>query len=342
MPSQEGSRTRLVVTPGDPDGIGPEIVWKALRRNHSRWKRHAVLCVGARKPFDRLNARVIEADPENLIPPQETRPHVWLLEAPTRTDPAQLLEGYQVGWSIETAVMLVREGSFDALVTGPIHKERMNRGGYRHAGHTDFLAELCKEDGLTPKVTMMLANETLRVSLVTTHVSVNEVPARLSRSGIVAATDHTIAALRNWWGIRRPKIAICALNPHAGEAGLFGREEIDVIAPAVAELRKKWGKVATLSDPLPADTLFAKHIAAKPRDRADAVVCMYHDQGLIPVKLIDFPRTVNITLGLPIVRTSVDHGTGFDIAWKNRADPRSFESALDLALRLTKKKRGRK
>jgi 4-hydroxythreonine-4-phosphate dehydrogenase len=342
MPSRAGSSARLVVTPGDPDGIGPEVVWKAIRANHGKWKRHGILCVGARKPFDRLKARIIEADPDHLVPPKESRPYIWLLESPTRADPARLLEGYQAGWSIETATALVRDGTFDALVTGPIHKERLNQGGYHYAGHTDFLADLCREDGIAPKVTMMLANDMLRVSLVTTHISVNEVPARLSRTGIIAAANHTIEALRDAWGIRRPKVAICALNPHAGEGGLFGREEIEMIAPAIAELRKKWGKGATLSDPLPADTLFAKHIAAKPRERADAVVCMYHDQGLIPVKLIDFPHTVNVTLGLPIIRTSVDHGTGFDIAWKNRADSRSFESALNLAAHLTKKRRGMK
>jgi 4-hydroxythreonine-4-phosphate dehydrogenase len=328
---------RLVVTPGDPAGIGPEIVWKAIRRNHSAWKRVSLLCVGARKPFDALKARVIEADPESLVPPKDPRPHVWLLEAPTRCDPKLLLEGYQVGWSIETATSLVKDGDFSALVTGPIHKERLNRGGYRYAGHTDFLAALCSPPNASREVTMMLANDTLRVSLVTTHVSLRDVPSKLTGAGIERALEQTIESLHRWWGIRKPRIAVCALNPHAGEGGLFGREDIDVVLPAIERIRAKWGRHAVVSDPLPSDTLFAKHMNSKPKDRADAVVALYHDQGLIPVKLVDFPHTVNVTLGLPIVRTSVDHGTAFDIAGKNKADPRSFESAVELAARLVRR-----
>lgn len=335
---------KLAVTPGDPAGIGPEVVWKAIRKNWKKWRKTPLLCVGAREPFDRLGARVLLADPANLAPPPERRPHVWLLEAPVQADPKILLAGYQAGWSIETATDLVRSGDFAALVTGPIHKERLNRGGYSYAGHTDFLASLCAvSPGEKPlEVTMMLANETLRVSLVTTHCSLASVPKKLNPENIARAVDQTIAALREWWGIGKPKISICALNPHAGESGLFGREEIELLSPVIASLRKKWGRRAILSDPLPADTLFANHVAARPKDRADAVVAMYHDQGLTPVKLIDFPRTVNVTLGLPIIRTSVDHGTGFDIAGKNRADPRSFESATNLALTLIQKRKTRK
>ncbi len=328
---------RLVITPGDPDGIGPEIVWKSLRKNHPRWKKNTLLCVGARKPFDRLGARVIVADPENLKPPAETRPHVWLLETPTQTDPKLLLAGYQSGWAIEAGVSLVDSGEFDAIVTGPIHKERLNAGGFPYSGHTDFISALVS-DPPTP-VTMMLANEILRVSLVTTHCSLASVPGRLNAESIARAIDQTIAALRMNWGIRKPKISVCALNPHSGEGGLFGREEIEIIDPAIRAARKKWKGKATISNPLPSDTLFANHVAAKPTARADAVVCMYHDQGLTPVKLIDFPHTVNITLGLPIIRTSVDHGTAFDIVGKNIADPRSFESATELAFRLTKNRK---
>jgi 4-hydroxythreonine-4-phosphate dehydrogenase len=338
------SRVILAVTPGDPAGIGPEVVWKSIRANHAKWRSISLLCIGARDPFDRLGARIVLADPERLTPPKESRPHVWLLEAPVQADPAVLLGGYQSGWSIETATELVRAGECAALVTGPIHKGRLNRGGYAFSGHTDFLAELCAKSPVNAPldVTMMLANDILRVSLVTTHCSLASVPEHITRESLSRAIDQTAEALRHWWGIQKPKISVCALNPHGGEAGLFGREEIEVIAPTLKALRRKWGSRVTLSDPLPADTLFANHLAARPRDRADAVVAMYHDQGLTPVKLIDFPRTVNITLGLPIIRTSVDHGTGFDIAGKNRADPRSFESATNLALKLVRKKRKRK
>lgn len=336
---------KLAVTPGDPDGIGPEVVWKAIRKNHAKWRSTPLLCVGARDPFDRLGAKVIVADPNRLVPPKTRGPYVWLLEAPVHSDPSVFLPGYQAGWSIETAAELVKSGACAALVTGPIHKERLNRGGYAYTGHTDFLADLCspKKNGAKPvDVTMMLANDKLRVSLVTTHCSLAAVPGKLKRENIARAVDQTVESLRRWWGISKPRVAICALNPHAGESGLFGREEIELIEPAIRALRKKWGSRAVLSDPLPADTLFANQIAAKPADRAHAVIAMYHDQGLTPVKLIDFPHTVNVTLGLPILRTSVDHGTAFDIAGKNRADARSFESATNLALKLIQQRKRRK
>jgi 4-hydroxythreonine-4-phosphate dehydrogenase len=333
-------KRRLVVTPGDPDGIGPEIVWKSIRKHHSKWKKHVILCVGARKPFDRLGALVIPADPENLVAPREARPHVWLLEAPAFADPALHLQGYQSGWSIETATLLVQSGEFDALVTGPIHKDRLNLGGFTFSGHTDFLAALSADEGGTPpSVTMMLANPKLRVALVTTHISLADVSAKLTGEKIRIACENVRSALTSWWGVKKPRIAVCSLNPHNGENGRFGREEIDVIEPALESLRSEWKSKAALLGPLPSDTFFAQHVSMKPKERADAVVCMYHDQGLIPVKMIDFPHTVNITLGLPFIRTSVDHGTAFDIAWKNKADPRSFESAITLALELTKKRR---
>jgi 4-hydroxy-L-threonine phosphate dehydrogenase PdxA len=171
---------KLAVTPGDPAGIGPEVVWKSIRANHAKWRKTPLLCVGARAPFDLLGARVLLADPENLSPPKEKRPHVWLLEAPVSSDPEVLLEGYQAGWSIETATALVLSGECAALITGPIHKERLNRGGYAYSGHTDFLAALCSEKEPLD-VTMMLANDTLRVSLVTIHCSLASVPKNLTR-----------------------------------------------------------------------------------------------------------------------------------------------------------------
>ncbi len=330
----------LVITPGDPDGIGPEVVWKAIKKNSRVWKNFSLLCVGAREPFDRLKARVIIADPDKLTPPKESRPHVWLLEAPTTCDPRLHLGGYQSGWSIETAVGLIQSGSFSALVTGPIHKGNLNKGGFSFSGHTDFLAEL---SGIpASSVTMMLANKYLRTSLVTVHTSLAQVPKKLNAENISRACNQTLVALSEWWGIKKPKILVCALNPHAGEGGLFGNEEIELLFPVVLSLRKKWGSRASISDPLPADTLFANQVLMKPKDRADAVISMYHDQGLIPVKLLDFPNTVNLTLGLPFVRTSVDHGTGFDIAGKGIADHRSFQSAVNLAVKLIKKKGNKK
>jgi 4-hydroxythreonine-4-phosphate dehydrogenase len=335
----------LTVTPGDPQGVGPEVVWKAIRStsNRRRWKGHSLLCIGAREPFERLGAKIIEVAPNSpgkgqgglahLIPPQLASPFVWLLPAPTRAPEGRFLPGFQSGWSIETAARLVQADAAQALVTGPISKERLQRGGYPYVGHTDFLADLCQVED---KFTMMLANDQLRVSLVTTHVALKDVPAALTRAALRRAILQTVDHLQLWWGIRRPKVAIAALNPHAGEGGILGKEEITVMLPEIRELRKRARGRFELTDPLPADTLFANHVMAKPKDRADAVICMYHDQGLIPVKLLDFQRTVNVTLGLPIVRTSVDHGTAFDIAGKGIADPSSFESAVDLALRISK------
>jgi 4-hydroxythreonine-4-phosphate dehydrogenase len=252
------------------------------------------------------------------------------------------LAGFQAGWSIQTATDLAQKKLVSALVTGPIHKERMTAGGFSFPGHTEFLAKLCSKRGAPARVTMMLANDLLRVSLVTTHLAVGRAPKKITAQAIRLATLNTYQSLRDWWGIRKPKIAIAALNPHAGEGGLFGHEEKTIIAPAVRTLARSLRGKAELIGPLPADTLFAKHILAPQSRRYDAVICMYHDQGLIPVKLLDFPHTVNITLGLPIIRTSVDHGVGFDIAGKGVADPTSMDAALHLAARLVRLSRQKK
>jgi 4-hydroxythreonine-4-phosphate dehydrogenase len=332
----------LAVTPGDPSGIGPEIVWKTIQEGSLKKSGFHLLCVGARQPFQRLGAPIVDAtlDPNGLplTPPPSRKPFVWLLPAPTKPPKKGIhLEGFQSGWSIEVATRLVLENKASALVTGPISKERLQRGGYPYSGHTDLLADLCG----VKNVTMMLANEKLRISLVTTHISLRDVPDALNRERIRRAILHTADHVRRWWGIRRPRIAVAALNPHAGESGLFGSEEIRVIEPEVRALNKKAAGKYILFGPLPSDTLFAHHVMAlkeRPHGLYDAVVCMYHDQGLIPVKLLDFPKTVNVTLGLPIVRTSVDHGVAFDIAWKDQADPSSFKSAVGLAMEIIRRR----
>ena len=330
----------LAVTPGDPNGIGPEITWKVLRGKLYDAKKIALLCVGAREPFDRLGVKVIEANLAGPLEyPQSSKPFVWLLPAPTHAPKNHFLPGFQTGWSIEVATRLVLKRHAEAIVTGPIHKERLQRGGYHYPGHTEFLAKLCKGKAGVPKVTMMLANEQLKITLATTHLALKDVSRKLTREKLTRTITQTVEHLQKWWGISHPKIAIAALNPHAGEHGLFGREEILTITPTIEALKKHFGKTCTLTGPLPADTLFAKHMMAPKTDRFDAVVCMYHDQGLIPVKLVDFPRTVNITLGLPIVRTSVDHGVGFDIAGKNIADPSSLASAIQLATKILNRRK---
>lgn len=226
----------LAVTPGDPAGVGPEIVWKSLRAPSARrrWKNYTLLCIGARAPFDELGAPVIEANEADLTPPRRSSPFVWLLPAPTRAP--KFLPGYQSGWAIETAARLIQKGHAEALVTGPISKERLQRGGFPYVGHTDFLAALC---GVEENFTMMLANDQLRISLVTTHLALKNVPKAITRERVRRAVLQTEEHLRKWWGIRRPRIAVAALNPHAGEAGILGKEELRVITPELQALRAK-------------------------------------------------------------------------------------------------------
>lgn len=321
-------RLTLAVTPGDPEGIGPEIVWKTIRSGLAESLSSQLLCVGAREPFERLKAPIVEY-------PAKPRPGaVWLLPAPSKAKKkSAFLPGYQSGWSIEEAVKRVMSKECAALVTGPISKDRLIKGGFNFPGHTEFLAKLTK----SPHVTMMLANEDLRITLVTTHIGIHQVSRSLTRARIRRTVEQTVEHLRRWWGLSCPRVAIAALNPHAGENGLFGKEELRVIEPEIRSLQKRLGNQAVIVGPLPADTLFAKHILASRDERYDAVVCMYHDQGLIPVKLLDFKNTVNVTLGLPMVRTSVDHGTGFDIAGTGKADPSSFQSAVRLAAQLARR-----
>ncbi|MFL5815216.1 MAG: 4-hydroxythreonine-4-phosphate dehydrogenase PdxA [Bdellovibrionia bacterium] len=334
------SRRLILITPGDPAGIGPEIAAKIFRVRgrkslRSRYPDMRFACVGARAPFEKLGTKILPFD-ENVLAQDfgDFGDHIPLLSAPSISPKKSiLLEGYQSGWAIERATRLIQAGMASALVTGPISKERLQRGGFKYTGHTDFLADLCGVD----EVTMMLANEQLRISLATVHIGLKDVPKALTREKLRRAVLHTVDSLKNWWGISKPRVAVAALNPHAGEDGLFGDEEIRVISPEIQSLQKDAKRRGyTLVGPLPADTLFANHVMARsqnrPENRFDAVVCMYHDQGLIPVKLLDFPRTVNVTLGLPIVRTSVDHGVAFDIAGKNVADPSSLESAIELAV----------
>jgi 4-hydroxythreonine-4-phosphate dehydrogenase len=225
--------------------------------------------------------------------------------------------------AIRRAVALAESGEAAGVVTNPIHKATLYGAGFKFPGHTEYLAELC--GGAKP--VMMLVVEGLRVVPVTVHVSLADACRALTADAIVAAAQTTHAALTRDFGIAAPRLAVAALNPHAGEDGAMGREELTIIAPAVAALQQLG---IDAKGPLPADTLF--HAAA--RMRYDAAICMYHDQALIPLKTLDFAGGVNVTLGLPIVRTSPDHGTAFDIAGQDKADPSSLLAALRLAARI--------
>jgi 4-hydroxythreonine-4-phosphate dehydrogenase len=231
--------------------------------------------------------------------------------------------------SIERAVALVQAGEASALVTNPINKKVLHGAGFRHLGHTEFLAELA---GGRAHPVMMLTCPELRVVPVTVHVPLGRVPGLLSRELIVSTGRIVAAALRGDYGIAHPRLALAGLNPHAGESGALGSEDEEVVVPACQELMQEGIDV---TGPLPADSMFHREA----RDRYDAALCMYHDQALIPLKTLDFYRGVNVTLGLPFVRTSPDHGTALGIAGTGKAEPSSFIAALEEAAMIARSRR---
>jgi 4-hydroxythreonine-4-phosphate dehydrogenase len=223
--------------------------------------------------------------------------------------------------SIKLATQYVLDGAASAIVTLPIHKSTLYQSGFNFAGHTEYLASLCAQ---TKPTVMMLEIDGLRVALATVHTSLKDAISKLNTGLIINQVLTVERAMRHMFGIAKPRIALAALNPHAGEHGAMGLEEIEIITPAIEQLRERG---IVISGPHPADTMFH----ARARQQYDCAICMYHDQGLIPIKTLDFHGGVNITLGLPIVRTSPDHGTAFDIAGKGVADPASFIAALKRA-----------
>ncbi len=235
--------------------------------------------------------------------------------------------GRAMGGYIEQAVALVRQGELAAMVTCPISKELLNAGGYHYPGHTEMLAALCN----SAEYAMMMAGNRLRVTLVSIHRSLAEVPGAVTAAAVGRLIRLTAAALRRDFAIARPRIAVAGLNPHAGEGGMFGAEEVKIIVPAVAEAAAMAGEHFTVSGPWPPDTVFYRAAQGD----FDAVVAMYHDQGLIPFKLLHFKDGVNVTIGLPLVRTSVDHGTAYDIAGKGLADHASLRAAVAMAAQIT-------
>jgi 4-hydroxythreonine-4-phosphate dehydrogenase len=227
--------------------------------------------------------------------------------------------------TLDRAIDGALAGAYDAIVTAPVHKGVINDGGVHFTGHTEYLAQRCG----VPQVVMMLVGGGLRVALATTHLSLAQVPGAIQPALLDAVLDVMARGLRERFGLPAPRIGVTGLNPHAGEGGHLGREEIEVIAPALARARSRGIDVA---GPLPADTLFVPSVAR----RYDAILAMYHDQGLAPLKQASFGHGVNVTLGLPFVRTSVDHGTALDLAGTGRADPASLQAALDLAIALAR------
>ncbi len=325
------STPRIVITPGEPAGIGPDLCIALAQRDHD------CELVAAADPA-LLEARAAQLGLTLRLQPLEARrPAIpqragtltvmpIALHVPTICGQADPANAPYVLDCLRAAVQGCQDGVFSAMVTGPVHKGVINDAGIAFSGHTEFLAEITA----TPQVVMMLLTEGLRVALATTHLPLNRVSAAITAphlEGVIRILDHD---LRVRFGIPQPRILVCGLNPHAGEQGHLGREELQVIEPVLDRLR---GEGLSLTGPLPADTLFIP----KYLDHADAVLAMYHDQGLPVLKYKGFGKAVNITLGLPIVRTSVDHGTALDMAGSGRADIGSLEAALALAAAISRR-----
>src|SRR6476661_8620773 len=315
----------LAVSLGDPAGIGPEVIAKCWD-NRDEFALPPFVAIGDPRSVAAVWDGPIELvdDPRQADAAFDYGLPLIQLNAPQSDIPGHpSVAGAHTSLdSLEIAVGLARSGSAAAVVTGPVAKEQLYAIGFQHPGQTEFVAERC---GVAPgNVVMMLAGPTLRTIPLTTHVPLSEVSARLSTAFIEARGRAALRGLQRTFGIAEPRLAVSGLNPHSGEAGQLGREEIEIIEPAIAALAAEGWRV---SGPHPADTMF--HASA--RANYDAALCMYHDQALIPVKALHFEDAVNITLGLPIVRTAPDHGTAFNIAGEDRADPRPMAAAIRMA-----------
>lgn len=326
----------LALTLGDPAGIGPEIALAAWRaREAQALPPFAIIADPAH--LQRVAAALGAPTPVKAVATIEEAPATFAqalpvlpLEAPVSATPGRpdSANAAAVIESIDRAVSLAQAGRAGGVVTCPIAKAVLYEAGFAHPGHTEYLAALAAKPGEAPPLSvMMLWSEGLAVVPVTVHIALADVPAALTRDRILATARIVAHDLRSRFGVAKPRLALAGLNPHAGESGAMGREEIEIIAPAIATLREE-GIDAT--GPHPADTLFH----ARARSTYDAALAMYHDQALVPIKTIAFDEAVNVTLGLPFVRTSPDHGTAFDIAGKGIARPDSLIAAIRLAGRL--------
>lgn len=319
--------TRIAITPGEPAGIGPDIT---LAIAQQQWSAQLVVFADKAMMLHRaeelnLNIKLIDFDPDG--PKQQQAGELHIVHIPClKKVIAGVLDPDNGQYVVETLRQACdgnMNGMFDAVVTGPVHKGNINRSGVSFSGHTEFFAHQAN----TPDVVMMLATEGLRVALATTHI-----PLAFVSKAITHERLHKVITILNYdlktkFGIKQPHIYVCGLNPHAGEDGHLGTEEIDTIIPSLNKLREQG---MTLSGPLPADTIFHEKYLLE----ADAVLAMYHDQGLPVLKYKGFGNSVNITLGLPFVRTSVDHGTAVDLAATGNADSGSFITAIEHAITL--------
>lgn len=333
----------IALTLGDPAGIGPDITlaaWLRLRRDAEHLAPFALLgdvaLLEARARALGLGVRCVAIGEigEAGAVFQDALPVLPLaLPSPVVAGQPEEANAPAVKASIERAVDLTMRGKALAVVTNPIAKHVLAAAGFGFPGHTEFLGALAREHGAAASPVMMLSGAGLRVVPVTIHIALARVPKALTAELIIETAHVTAAGLQRWFGIARPRLAVTGLNPHAGENGLMGDEEARIIAPALAMLRREGFDV---SGPHPADTLFH----ARARAGYDAAIAMYHDQALIPLKTLAFDDGVNVTLGLPFIRTSPDHGTAFDIAGTGKARPDSLIAALKLAAEMAAHDRG--
>lgn len=318
---------RLVITSGEPAGIGPDLV---LQLAQSDWPVELVVLGDHNVIAERARQLNVEIDFKSYdaeASPQPSRAGEMILESfpvaetviPGKLNPANAMSVIAM---LKRAIHGCLSGEFAGMVTGPVHKGIINEAGLPFSGHTELLAE----ESDTDRVVMMLATPGLRVALATTHLPLADVPKAITADLLTEILTITHRSLVEQFGIQEPKMLVAGLNPHAGESGHMGREEIEIIEPVLERLRAQM----KLYGPLPADTLFTP----KYLKQADAVIAMYHDQGLPVLKHMGFGKAVNVTLGLPFVRTSVDHGTALELAGTGKADTGSFRYAIEVALQM--------
>lgn len=324
----------IALSIGDFNGIGPEVILKTLAQ--ADLNRSTPVILSPKKVIERAEEFTPSGINCNYINEIDDAKSGMINILGLKTDTLKYTPGIQSAQSgkvamqsIEDCIQLCLNGKTDAMVTAPISKEAVNLAGYDIPGHTEFLAS--KTD--TDSVLMMLVSGNLRVALVTTHIPISRVSSVITKELIETKVSILARSLKNDFGIPYPKIAVFGLNPHAGDGGVIGMEEIDIIAPTLKKLKEKEPDLI-LHGPYPADGFFGQKLHAK----HDAILAMYHDQGLAPFKLLSFGSGVNFTAGLPIIRTSPDHGTAFDIAGKGIADPSSFKEAYNLAVELANKR----
>ncbi len=317
----------LGITIGDPSGIGPEIILKAF--SALDLSDVNIFVIGAKSPLCAAKS-IVGCDMEieevsDLSKIQFEKGKIFVLKvdnyektpsfgSPTKED------GSLMAKAIIEATNLSIHGKIDAIVTSPINKSVLNRAGFEYPGHTEMLASICK----VSHPVMMMVSKRLKVALVTIHEALKDVPKIINEELIFETIEISSFSLKRFFGFSDPKVGVCALNPHGGEEGMFGDEEERIIGPAIKRAKKKG---ISVFGPVSADTAFFRALSGE----FDVIISMYHDQGLIPIKVLDFYGAVNVTLGLPIIRTSVDHGVGYDIAGKGTANPNSMIEAINLA-----------